>query len=75
MTEDQLSSKEAAALAGVAPSTWRDYIGRGLAPRPDGKIGNSNWWYRETVERWKTSRPGRGARTDLRRAAGERQEP
>lgn len=53
-------------MAGVAPSTWRDYVSKGLAPQPDGKIGNSNWWYRETVEQWKTGRPGRGARTDLR---------
>ena len=71
--EDQLSSQEAASLIGIAPSTWRDYVAKGVAPRPDGKIGNSNWWHRSTVERWVASRPGRGSRTDLR-AAGERQQ-
>ena len=66
MSDDQLSSVEAAAVAGVKPSTWRDYVAKGRAPLPNGKIGNSNWWYRSTVEQWKASRPGRGARTDLR---------
>jgi predicted DNA-binding transcriptional regulator AlpA len=62
---DQLSSQEAAALAGIAASTWRDYVADGRAPKPDGKIGGSNWWYRSTVEQWNANRPGRGARTDL----------
>jgi predicted DNA-binding transcriptional regulator AlpA len=61
----QLSSREAAALIGVAASTWRDYVADGRAPAPDGQIGSSNWWWQTTVEEWKATRPGRGARTDL----------
>lgn len=33
----------------------------GDLPPPDGKFGNSPVWYRETIMRWKESRPGRGA--------------
>jgi hypothetical protein len=66
MTDDQLTSQEAAALAGIAPSTWRDYVAEGLAPPPAGKLGGVNWWHRETVEHWLRNRPGRGYRTDLK---------
>jgi predicted DNA-binding transcriptional regulator AlpA len=62
---DQLTAKEAAALAGVQPSTWDAYITRGRAPKADGRLGNQRWWYRATVEQWMRDRPGRGARTDL----------
>lgn len=66
MSDDQLTAKEAAALAGLAASTWRDYVSRGTAPRPDGRLGNQTWWWRSTVEEWLASRPGRGYRTDLK---------
>lgn len=62
---DRLTTKEAAALAGVAVSTWDSYLTRGYAPDPDGWFGNQRYWLRSTVEAWKANRPGRGKRTDL----------
>jgi predicted DNA-binding transcriptional regulator AlpA len=62
---ERLTAKEAAALAGVAVSTWDAYLTRGYAPEPDGWFGDQRWWLRSTVEEWKANRPGRGARTDL----------
>lgn len=70
----KLYNVEAAAHAGVAVSTWRDYCNpRGGKPRrgpaPDGvdvEKGHARpWWKPETVDAWKASRPGQGARTDL----------
>jgi len=74
---DKLYNDEAAARAGVSPSAWRDYTtpskrrgGRLLGPPRDGtdiEGGHARpYWYPETIDAWKASRPGRGARTDLR---------
>lgn len=71
MTEDQLTNAECAALAGITPGTWRDYVARGRAPGPDGRLGGTPWWWRSTVETWLGGRPGQGARTDLRKRAEE----
>ena len=30
-------------------------------PEPDGRIGNSPWWWSGTIKRWDKNRPGRGA--------------
>ncbi len=61
----RLTNREAAALAGIAPGTWRDYVARGYAPTPDGRLGVTPWWWESTVRAWLESRPGQGARTDL----------
>jgi hypothetical protein len=67
MTPDvQLSSREAAAIWGIAPSTWRAYVADGLAPQPDGRFGSQNWWWRSTVVEALADRPGQGARSDLK---------
>ncbi len=58
-------NEEAAALAGVTPSTWRNYVTRGYAPPPDGRLGRTPWWHRATIDGWLETRPGQGARTDL----------
>lgn len=64
---EKLGNIQAAALLDVNPSTWRAYVARGQAPAPDGheEISGAPWWWRRTVEAFKRSRPGRGARTDL----------
>lgn len=62
---DRLTNADAAALAGVAPSTWRDYVARGYAPAPDGRLGRTPWWRPATITTWLETRPGQGARTDL----------
>lgn len=63
-----LANTEAAALAGVAASTWRKYVSDGYAPSPDMRLGGKPFWRPETIERWKTIRPGQGARTDISRS-------
>ena len=35
-------------------------------PTPDATIGKVSGWLPETIEKWNSERPGRGARTDLR---------
>lgn len=65
----KLYADEAAARAGVRPSTWRDYCSarNGKAPRgpePDGtdiEGGHARpWWRPETVDAWLENRPGQG---------------
>lgn len=62
---DRLTTKEAAALAGVAVSTWEAYVSRHQAPQPDGHFGRQRYWLPATIENWKANRPGQGKRTDL----------
>jgi predicted DNA-binding transcriptional regulator AlpA len=59
--DDRLTTDQAAALTGVTPASFRRYVSRGDAPRPDGHFGRTPWWHRITVEQWLASRPGRGA--------------
>lgn len=58
-----LSRGEVAARLGVAPGTLSRY----RLPAPDAVIGDTRGWLPETVDAWHAQRPGRGARTDLRR--------
>lgn len=69
MSGRKLSGPQAAARAGIKPATWRHYVHKGLAPTPDGReeVSGHPWWWETTVDRWLAARPGRGARTDLRR--------
>jgi hypothetical protein len=67
MTEaDKLRAADAAGLAGIRTATWTAYVSRGQAPKPDGHYDQRTpWWYRSTIEQWRTARPGQGSRTDL----------
>ena len=65
-----LTTAEAAALAGVRPDTLRHYARSGHAPTPR-QFGRALMWHKPTVLAWLAERPGRGARTDLRRAGTE----
>jgi len=65
-----IETAEAAALAGVAESTWRAYVARrqpkgNPAPLPVEHVGRTPRWDRAEVQAWVNTRPGRGARTDL----------
>lgn len=64
---ERLGSKAAAAYVEVAASTWRAYVARGQAPAPDGKDEGfgKDYWLKSTLDAWRASRPGPGARTDL----------
>lgn len=51
-----LGRKEVAELLGVKTDSINGY----KLPAPDGWIGTHRGWYRETIEEWRDSRPGRG---------------
>lgn len=51
----------------IKPMTFHSYVARGHAPKPVEKIGNTPLWKRTEIEKWAENRPGRGARTDLRK--------
>lgn len=58
-----IGRKEVAELIGVKAGTLDGY----KIPPPDVAIGNVRGWSRETIEEWHKNRPGRGARTDLKK--------
>lgn len=47
--------------------TWRSYSSRGYAPKPIDHKGRTPLWDAEEIRTW--TRPGRGARTDLKETA------
>ena len=51
----------------IKPVTFHSYVHRGHAPKPVEKIGNTPLWKRSEIVEWARNRPGRGARTDLRK--------
>ncbi|MEU5163922.1 hypothetical protein AB0G74_30500 [Streptomyces sp. NPDC020875] len=57
---DNVTVAQAAALAGIGPGTWRGYVSRNQAPRPDHRIGGDPMWTIETVMEWADNRPGPG---------------
>lgn len=52
----RLTTQQAADWAGVKPATWRSYVARGRAPRPDGHFGATPWWSEQTVRQWASGR-------------------
>jgi hypothetical protein len=73
-----LSTEEVAELAGLKPDTVSSYLSRSKGraaeeryiPEPDILLGASRpvpGWRLETIKAWLVSRPGAGARRDLRR--------
>lgn len=61
MSDDDLLDLEAAAsVAGVKPATLSSYLSRGTMPEPDLRFGRAPVWRRSTINRWLTSRVGRG---------------
>lgn len=55
-----LTLAEAAARFTIAESTWRSYVSRGQAPRPDERDMRTGapLWLEATLDAWE--RPGRG---------------
>ena len=49
----RLTAREVAEAVGIAPSTFRAYVARGQAPKPDETIGRSAIWYDTTIARWR----------------------
>lgn len=71
MTTHYLSLHAYAQRIGIAYSTIRNYQRDKRLPPPDAIIGEGNsttyGWLPETIDTWQINRPGRGARTDLRK--------
>lgn len=71
MTTEYLGTADFAARAGLATATIRSYMHKGLTPPADVQISTPNGplrgWSAETIDAWLASRPGQGARTDLRK--------
>ena len=61
MTSESLGAAHFAVRAGLAVATIRSYI---VISTPAGPLRG---WAPETIDAWMASRPGRGARTDLRK--------
>lgn len=55
-----LDTAGAAARAGISVSTVRSYIRDGHMPPPDGKLGQSLWWWTSTIDEWSANRPPAG---------------
>lgn len=57
--------------AGLEKNMVSNYLMRGYLPEPDAVIVEGarevRGWLPETVDVWLANRPGRGARTDLRK--------
>lgn len=49
-----------AKLLGVTPKSVRGYVADGRAPEPNGRIGQSPWWFEATITEWLAKRPGSG---------------
>lgn len=60
-----IDTTEAARLAGIKPDTLRHYVRTGHAPAPT-RFGRSLMWDADEIRQWIATRPGQGARTDLR---------
>lgn len=71
MTREYLGAADFAARAGLATVTIRSYMRKGLTPPADVIITTPSvplrGWSPETIDAWLASRPGQGARTDLRK--------
>lgn len=61
-----LTRGDVAWMAGMLPSTLSAMVTRGQAPASTGSVGSTPTWDVAAVQEWLASRPGRGARTDLR---------
>lgn len=61
----------AEAERGISAGTWRAYVARGQAPAPARRVGNTPVWDEDVVRAWTRTRPGQGARTDLKQVTTE----
>lgn len=68
----EITSDQAAEIAGVARDTWYGYVARDQAPKPVRRVGRTPLWDEAEVKEWQQNRPGKPSRTTdraLRRAA------
>lgn len=52
--DNRLTTSAVAELVGIEPSTFRSYVARGQAPKPDGYIdARTPYWLESTVRSWR----------------------
>lgn len=57
MKRERLTVAQVAERVKVATSTWRSYVARDQAPKPDGHFdARTPWWWSTTVDRWDNGR-------------------
>lgn len=59
---DILDRAAVAGYLGVTVGTLAVYRSRDYQdtfPEPDGKVAQSPWWYRDTIDTWNNTRPGK----------------
>jgi len=57
MARTRLTVAQVAERINVATSTWRSYVARDQAPKPDGHFdARTPWWWSSTVDRWNKGR-------------------
>jgi len=55
---ERLTSAEVSTRLDVQPSTWRSWVSRDQAPKPDGAYdARTPYWLASTIDEWKASRP------------------
>jgi hypothetical protein len=64
-TREEWTATQCADAWGIKLKTWHSYVAREKAPEAVRRIGRTPLWDAAEVRDW--PRPGRGARTDLRR--------
>ncbi len=62
---DILTVAKVAEHLGLSIRTVETYRADGRMPEPT-MVGRTPTWTREQIDQWQATRPGRGARTDLR---------
>lgn len=54
MKDDRLTVMQVAQLYNIKPATFRAYVKRGQAPKPDGQHDKRTpYWLRSTLEEWR----------------------
>lgn len=69
--KELVGNEAAAAYVGLSVNSWRPYVARGQAPKPDKpyRVVDGHVrpvWSARILDEWKANRPGQGARTDRR---------
>ena len=62
---DPLTVAQVAEYLGLSVRTVETYRADGRLPKPT-MVGRTPTWTRAQIDQWQATRPGRGARTDLR---------
>ena len=70
MTTTYMGTGAVAEYLGLTTRSIKSYVGKGLIVEADVIIEGPGYlvrgWSKETIDEWMKTRPGRGARTDLK---------